>query len=102
MSIHASKGLEFPHVYLVGCCEGILPHERCFEEEGGLEEERRIFFVGTTRAEDSLTFSHFKFIPNRGDFSPSSFLEEAGGTIDHQNLTFVAAGSSRRKPSSYF
>lgn len=95
MSVHASKGLEFPHVYLVGCSQNILPHERCFEEENGLEEERRIFFVATTRAEDTLTISHFDFIPKRGDYSPSQFIEEAGDTLEHVDLTKTGAGQGR-------
>lgn len=93
MSIHASKGLEFPHVFFVGCSDGIIPHKRYIESPGGLEEERRLFFVATTRAEDRLTFSNFGFIPNRGVFSSSPFLQEAGDTIEYRDLSQVAGGT---------
>ena len=53
MTIHSSKGLEFPYVFIVGVNDGILPHERSVNE-GGLEEERRLFYVAITRAKKDL------------------------------------------------
>lgn len=56
-TIHASKGLEFKHVFLIGCSEGLLPYGSP-ETGDALEEERRLMYVGITRAEDSLHLSY--------------------------------------------
>lgn len=82
MSLHAAKGLEFPHVFILGAEEGILPHQRSLE--GGtdeIEEERRLMFVGMTRAADALTISYARHRVLRGQFLrtvPSPFLFEIG------------------------
>ncbi len=57
MSLHAAKGLEFPAVRIIGLEESVLPHSRCLDDPNGLEEERRLLFVGITRAEQVLTLS---------------------------------------------
>ena len=54
MSLHSSKGLEFPVVFLVGMEEEFLPHKNCLEGAGDIEEERRLCYVGITRARQQL------------------------------------------------
>ena len=79
MTLHASKGLEFPCVYLVAVEEGLLPHERSRGVAEQLEEERRLMFVGITRAQQRLQISRAEYRDFRGERKmavPSSFLME--------------------------
>jgi ATP-dependent DNA helicase Rep len=78
MSLHAAKGLEFRAVFIIGCEDGNLPHEIAVEE-GSLEEERRLFYVGITRAKERLYLSHSAEARRWGEAQhllPSRFLDE--------------------------
>ncbi|GHV91507.1 DNA helicase [Spirochaetia bacterium] len=80
MTIHASKGLEFPVVFIAGAEDGIIPHARSLEEgDGNIEEERRLFYVAITRARDKLYITSClkrKRLQDTIDCLPSPFLAE--------------------------
>jgi DNA helicase-2/ATP-dependent DNA helicase PcrA len=99
MTIHSSKGLEFPQVYVVGLEENLFPSQMSLNSRSDLEEERRLFYVATTRAENKLTLSYatsrFKF-GTLISCEPSRFLDE----IDAQylELDFTAKPVSSNNP----
>jgi DNA helicase-2/ATP-dependent DNA helicase PcrA len=99
MTLHAAKGLEFPVVYMVAVEQGLLPHDRSLAKDQELEEERRLAFVGMTRAKQELYLSHARLREFRGQTQyavPSMFLDElpADG-IEAVDLSASAGGSSR-------
>ena len=78
MTLHAAKGLEFPHVFLAGMEENILPHKSSIEDDT-IEEERRVAYVGVTRAQISLTLSFARSRRRYGQIEacePSRFISE--------------------------
>ena len=80
MTIHKSKGLEFPVVFLVGCSEGLLPHSKATD----IDDEMRLMYVGITRAMDKLYLTSNLFYNSRNLMS-SSFIDLLGDTIDIRN-----------------
>ena len=79
MTLHAAKGLEFPNVFLIGLEEGVFPHMRSLTEPAELEEERRLAYVGITRARERLFLSHAWCRTLHGSTQynpPSRFLDE--------------------------
>lgn len=79
MTLHAAKGLEFPVVYMLAVEQGLLPHERSLAKDEDVEEERRLCFVGMTRAKQELYLSHARLREFRGQALyavPSMFLDE--------------------------
>ena len=78
MTLHNAKGLEYPIVFMIGCEEGVFPHSRALDE-GGLEEERRLCYVGITRAERDLyiTYARTRTVFGARSYgAPSSFVSE--------------------------
>ena len=96
LTLHAAKGLEFPVVFITGLEEGLLPHSRSLDNEDELAEERRLFYVGLTRAKDRLYLSHAFRRTTWGDSSvavPSRFLNDIPETL----LEGGGAGQRRRQ-----
>jgi len=86
MTLHSSKGLEFDAVFLAGLEEGLLPHSRSLDTNAQIEEERRLFYVGMTRARESLVISRAVYRRSYGEdrlraMRPSRFLAEIPGDL---------------------
>src|SRR5436190_12339903 len=98
MTLHAAKGLEFPVVFIVACEEGLLPHDRSRYDDEKLEEERRLLFVGITRAREELALTYAQYRSFRGQSCPtvaSSFLMELPR---HEMQLSDSVGSRRTTP----
>ena len=97
MTLHSSKGLEFPIVFLAGCDEGIFPSARCSNSLSELEEERRLMYVGVTRAETKLYLTTAKRRQMWGEYkyySPSRFLEEIPAQLLDREESLYSEGTS--------
>lgn len=92
ITLHASKGLEYPHVYLMGCEEGMLPHDRS-KLEGTVDEERRLLYVGITRAQKTLALTWCRQRIKYGSPMPgiaSSFLKELDPMlVEHRDVSEI-------------
>ena len=101
MTLHTAKGLEFPVVFITGLEDGLFPHSRSMEEGRQLEEERRLFYVGMTRAEQKLYLTSARFRRYFGNMDqqvsePSRFLQEIPADLIEE------AGERRRKPQMLY
>jgi DNA helicase-2/ATP-dependent DNA helicase PcrA len=100
LTLHAAKGLEFPIVFIVGLNEGTLPHSRSFDDPDAMQEERRLFYVGITRAQNRLFLLHAQ---NRSAFGylepvdPSRYLED----IPSDLVNGSSPGAARRRSRDY-
>ena len=109
MTLHNAKGLEFPVVFIAGMEEGLFPLGRAYDEPGALEEERRLFYVGITRAVETLSISWARQRRRAGDFTHnglSSFMEAVPSNLLEEQKTERAGFLSRanlhsRRPGRY-
>ncbi|MBM7021917.1 ATP-dependent helicase [Treponema sp. Marseille-Q4523] len=106
MTIHASKGLEFPVVFIAGAEEGLMPHARSVEEtDGGVEEERRLFYVAITRARDKLLITSCqkrRRMQATVECTPSRFLEEIPENLVEYHEVKKTEPVSEDKAHDYF
>ncbi|HYZ80218.1 MAG TPA: UvrD-helicase domain-containing protein [Solirubrobacteraceae bacterium] len=104
MTLHNAKGLEYPIVFMIGCEEGVFPHSRALDE-GGLEEERRLCYVGITRAERDLyiTSARTRTVFGARNFgAPSRFISEIPAELtDHESQAPRAFGAVRARATSW-
>jgi DNA helicase-2/ATP-dependent DNA helicase PcrA len=111
MTLHSAKGLEFPLVFIAGMEEGLFPHKRSLNDPGGLEEERRLCYVGTTRAMSQLYLSHAEQrrmhgVENYAQASrflaeiPQEFIEEVRPGIRVNKPVYRRTASTHSEPAT--
>lgn len=99
MTLHAAKGLEFPVIFIVGMEEGLFPHSRSLMDTGQMEEERRLAYVGITRAKDTLYFTYANsrlYFGERISNPPSRFI------MDIPENLLESLGGQNYKPADEF
>ena len=106
ITLHASKGLEYPHVYLMGVEEGVIPHDRS-KLEGTVDEERRLLYVGITRAQKTLSLTWCRQRMKYGSAAPclaSSFLKEFDpDLVEHKDVgEILSAPVTEEKAAAKF
>ncbi|MBN1796469.1 MAG: UvrD-helicase domain-containing protein [Sedimentisphaerales bacterium] len=104
MTLHTAKGLEFENVFIIGAEQGLLPHERSSENDDELEEERRLFFVGITRAKLRLNISCARYRTYRGQLMrtiPSEFLFELGVPFSAEGKNEESSDAENEYEPSY-
>jgi DNA helicase II / ATP-dependent DNA helicase PcrA len=104
MTLHSSKGLEFPIVFLVGLEQGLFPNFRSLEDPAAIEEERRLCYVGITRAQERLFLSHARerrLYGNREPASPSLFLSELPRDLLETNIATAIPTRSTKTTSEF-
>ena len=102
MTLHNAKGLEFPAVFITGLEDGLFPLRRAQDEPDQMEEERRLFYVGITRAMRTLYLSHARSRRRNGETMqciPSSFLQPIPPALVTQRASFKLRGSTRAVPT---
>jgi DNA helicase-2/ATP-dependent DNA helicase PcrA len=102
MTLHNAKGLEFPAVFITGLEDGLFPLRRAQDEPDQMEEERRLFYVGITRAMRTLYLSHARSRRRNGETMqciPSSFLQPIPPALVTQRASFKLRGSARAVPT---
>ena len=104
MTLHNAKGLEYPIVFMIGCEEGVFPHSRALDE-GGLEEERRLCYVGITRAERDLyvTYARTRTVFGARSYAiPSRFIAEIPVELtDREEQAPRGPGAIRARATSW-
>ena len=104
MTLHTAKGLEFDQVFMIGIEQGTLPHVRAFDEPGGLQEERRLMYVGMTRAKKKLTLSHAlqrTVFGSTASMAPSSFLSDIPPELLENVGTERSVAATAPRPSRW-